>query len=122
MLKVCMGIDNRQTPRFRDFARAKIEGLCQLPGILADVSRTGCRVRFSHRLEVDVDREYTLTVLPALRSGIREFELIVKPEWVRSSGDSLDIGFSILHSPGIRDFAKYVSILAREEEEELQEA
>ena len=122
MLGSCMSIDNRQTPRFRDFARARIEELCHLPGFLEDVSKTGCKVRFSHDFEVDADREYTLTIQPAGRSGLREFELTVKPEWVERDEDSLEIGFSVLRSPGTRSFFKYVELLAGLEDREVQEA
>ena len=117
-----MSIENRQTPRFRDFARARITDLCQLPGFLEDVSRTGCRVRFTHAFELDTDREYILTVLPAFRSGLKEFDLVVKPQWTRDDEDSFEIGFNVLHSPGTRSFHRYVDILAELEAEELQEA
>ncbi|HNY21811.1 MAG TPA: hypothetical protein PKO22_06635 [Treponemataceae bacterium] len=117
-----MSIENRIAPRYPDFARAKLEDLCPLPGFLEDVSKTGCKVRLSHVLDVDTDREYCLTVLPALRSGIREFELIVKPCWVRAEKDAVEIGFNVLHSPGIKQYNRYVDILAELEEEELQEA
>lgn len=117
-----MCTNNRQTPRFNDFARAKLNEMCQLPGFLEDVSRTGCKVRFSHAFEVENDREYTLTILPALRSGLSEFQLIVRPEWLHKNGDSVDIGFCILHSPGIRQFLKYVEILEHLHEQVLQEA
>ena len=113
--------DNRKTPRFRDFARAKLAELCQFTGFLEDVSKTGCRVRFSNIFELDPDQEYTLTVLPALRSGIPEFSLTVRPQWVQSDADFLEIGFTVLHSPGLRYFSRYVDMLA-ELEAEPQEA
>lgn len=117
-----MGNENRQMPRYRDFARARIEGLSQLPGVLEDVSKTGCRVRFSHAFEVDTDRDYLMTVHPACRSGIREFELVVRPEWVQEHSSSVDIGFSILHSPGIRSHQRYIDVLCEFEAAALQEA
>jgi hypothetical protein len=114
-----MNMNNRQMPRFSDFARAKIDELCQLPGFLEDVSKTGCKVRFSHTFEIDTDREYTLTVL---RSGIKEFELVVKPEWICRKDESLYVGFCVLHSPGIRQYIKYVDILAQLDLCVMQEA
>ncbi len=122
MLRHCMSTDNRQSPRFRDFARARVDELCQLPGFLEDVSKTGCKVRFSHEFEVDSEREYTLTIQPASRSGIREFDLTVRPEWVRKDDDAVEIGFSILHSPGVRQFHRYVELLEGLEDRELQQA
>jgi len=118
-----MSIDNRLVPRFRDFARARINELCCLPGFLEDVSKTGCKVRFSHVRELDTDREYTLTVLPALRSGIAEFSLTVIPQWISRIEDAVEIGFAVLPCPGIRHFSRYVDILADlEEDEDVQEA
>ena len=120
---VLMSIENRMAPRFNDFARARIDELCRLPGFLEDVSKTGCKVRFSHITDIDIDREYTLTVLPALRSGIGEFSLTVKPQWVRRAGDSVEIGFGVFHCPGICHFLRYVEILSDlETDEEYQEA
>jgi hypothetical protein len=117
-----MSIDNRQTPRLPDFARARINELCQLPCFLEDVSKTGCRVRFSQNIDIDCEREYNLTVLPALRSGLKQFDIIVRPQWVKNSPDSTEIGFIVLCSPGIRTFNQYVQTLAVLEEAELQEA
>lgn len=80
-------------------------------------------MRFSHVGEIDIDREYTLTVVPALRSGIGEFNLTVMPQWVRHVGDAVEIGFGVLHCPGICRFLRYVEILAElEVNEEYQEA
>jgi hypothetical protein len=117
-----MSIENRQVPRFQDFARARLNELCPLPGFLEDVSKNGCRVRFSNFFAVDIDREYTLTIQPALRSGIKEFELVVQPQWVSQGDDSLEIGFVVLRSPGICQFNRYVAILAGQYQEQLQEA
>ncbi len=117
-----MSSENRQTPRYRDFARAWIGELSQFPGVLEDVSKTGCKVRFSHVFEVDTEREYLMTVHPARRTGVREFELLVRPAWVNERDNSLDVGFTILHSPGTRSHQDYVSLLSDSEEELLEEA
>lgn len=117
-----MSIENRQAPRYNDFARARIDELCQLPGFLEDVSKNGCKVRFMHVCDLDTESEYTMTILPALRSGIREFSIVVKPQWIRKGGDYVEIGFSVLCSPGMCQFNRYVDILAQLEEVELQEA
>lgn len=109
-------------PRYPDFARACLKGHCEFPGYLEDVSKTGCKVRFAQDFGIDLENEYTLTILPGFRSGIKEFELTVCPQWVENGTDSCEIGFQVLHSPGIRHYARYVDILAEQGEEELQEA
>lgn len=117
-----MSNENRQTPRVPDFARARIDELCQLPCFVEDVSKNGCRVRFSQIIELDMEREYELTVLPAFRSGLKEFDITVRPQWVKTGKDSTEIGFAVLCSPGMRKFTQYVQALAVLEEAELQEA
>ncbi len=117
-----MNADTRKTPRIRDFARAKIAELCCLPCFLEEVSKTGCRVRLTQLVAIDIDREYTLTVLPAIHTGLREFSLIVQPQWTKNEKNSVEIGFEVLHCPGIKQFHRYVDTLAVLAEEELQEA
>ena len=122
MLTHLMSSDNRQAPRFQDFARARVDELCQLPGFLEDVSKNGCKVRFPLSFEVDTDREYTLTVQPTCRSGIKEFNLMVKPQRVNQKADSFEIGFSVLYSPGTKHLRNYIEVLAGLGDPELQEA
>jgi hypothetical protein len=117
-----MSIDQRQTPRIHDFAKACMPELTKLPGFLEDVSKTGCKVRFTDTFEIDMDQEYTLTVQPSLRSGIKGFDLVVSPQWARTETDSMEIGFFVLHCPGTCPFNKYVDILASYEVELIQEA
>jgi hypothetical protein len=117
-----MSIDNRRAPRFRDFARARLDELCHMSGYLEDISLHGCRVRFPHSFEIDTDQEYTLSILPTFRSGLREFSLRVQPQWTEASADSIEIGFCVLPSPGIQLYGRYVELLSRLEVEQLQEA
>ncbi len=117
-----MSIDKRELPRFRDFAGARIDGVSHLPGFLEDVSKTGCRVRFSDNFILDSDAEYDLTILPSLRSGLKSFTMVVKPEWVVSEKTNLEVGFSVLHCPGVRQYQKYVECLADQCNAEVQEA
>ncbi|ULQ59290.1 PilZ domain-containing protein [Brucepastera parasyntrophica] len=118
-----MGIEHRRTRRFHDFVRIKVDKLNKLPGFLENISEGGCRVHFSNNFPVDMNEEYTLTILPAPHTGFSDFSLTVKPEWVRKNANSVDIGFSVLHSPGFRQYIKYVHAIAacEIEEEETQE-
>lgn len=117
-----MSREKRLTPRFRDFAKARVDELCQLPGYLEDISRTGCKVRFPHTFPVDAEREYTLTVLPAGKSGLKEFDLTVKPEWISPDAEPFEVGFSVLCSPGLHQLRKYVEMLAALDEQDICEA
>jgi len=117
-----MNRENRHEPRFRDFTRAVIDELCPFPGYLEDVSTTGCKVRFTHSFEIDIDQEYTLSIQPGIKSPMKEFVLTVKPEWFQDDGENIEIGFTVLRSPGARQYITYVETLAALEEQELQEA
>ena len=117
-----MSDNKRLLPRFPDFARVHITELCRLPGVLEDASQNGCRVRFNDRFPVETDREYRMTLASAPRSGLGEIQLIVRPEWVHCECDSQEIGFSVLHSPGLRQYLRYIENLSEQYDVELQEA
>lgn len=111
----------RKTKRISDFARATLEDVSTLSGYLEDVCKTGCKVRFPQSLDIDLDQEYTLSIIPAIRSGLREMNLTVQPKWVQASDNSTEIGLYVLPCPDIKIFDSYVTLLQQLEMEEYSE-
>lgn len=107
-----MSTENRGAERFSDFAKVQADKLSRLPGILQDLSRTGCRVKFSHVDSVDSSSEFTMIITPAPEYGMNAFEIVVKPVWTVQSADSCKIGFTVLHSVGTRDYIRYIEKLS----------
>lgn len=107
-----MSKDNRGAQRFPDFARAEAGSISKLPGILQDLSRTGCRVKFPHVDSVDTSAEFVMMIIPSPEHKMDGFEIVVKPVWMAKSIDSCKIGFSVLNSVGTRDYLRYIEKLA----------
>ena len=108
-----MDNDNRKAERFQDFARVEAKKISKLPGILQDLSKTGCRIKFSHNVTIDTSSEFSITITPSPMYKMPEFEIIVKPVWTVASVDSCKIGFTVLNSVGTRDYLRYIEKLAK---------
>jgi hypothetical protein len=104
-------LENRKSRRYRTFAHAKIPGILGDECLLKDLSVTGCRVEATSYVDIKVNTSYKLKIIPESVSGIGEFELSVESKWIRTSGYSCEIGFSILKSPKGKPFQRYVDYL-----------
>ncbi len=111
-----MVLDNRKEQRYTDFARADVQELCTLPGILENISLTGCRVRFNLFFQVRKNTEYTIKIQPSRKTGLIPFTLIGTPVWVSQADGGTKIGFHILHSPGSAILRQYLNLLNAAEE------
>ena len=94
-----MGIENRQSTRFPEFGKVVCPELCALPGILDNISSTGCKVHFPISVVVDLETEYMLKI--SLSRSIEEepLSLMCHPIWVSEKSGSTEMGFGILYSP-----------------------
>ncbi len=52
----------RSTDRYVIYGRAEAPDICQIPGILADISKAGCKLRFPLPLSIDMDYDYTVRI------------------------------------------------------------
>lgn len=104
-----MEFDQRSAQRFDDFGKVEAPSICVFPGILADISLTGCRIRFPAHIDVDMDIDYELKITLTRKSLASFIILIAHPQWVQPESDTTEIGFSLLHSPGTKQLAQYVS-------------
>jgi hypothetical protein len=109
-------LNNRKEQRYKDFARADVQELCSLPGILEDISLTGCSVRFYVSFPVSKNTEYTIKIRPARKTGLMPFTLIGTPVWVMQSGGCTKIGFHVLRSPGSGILRQYLDLLSASED------
>jgi hypothetical protein len=103
--------ENRGSLRYQTLARARIEGAAEGEILLKDLSITGCCVECTTYVDIKPATQYRIEVTPETSSKIGEFELVTVSKWVRTSGYSCEIGFSILESPKGRAFQRYVDYL-----------
>lgn len=112
-----MVLENRKFTRYDDVARVEAPDICIFPGVLLDVSQKGCRIRFPVPVQPDMDRDYELKLTPTRSSKFQSFILIGHPMWNSDNNNYSELGFEILHSPGILLFKEYLNNLAESENE-----
>jgi hypothetical protein len=104
--------DNRNSPRYRALASARISGHPESQGLLKNISITGCCVEYTVKADILPNTRYKLEIIPEEAMGIDKFELQVEQRWVHSDGYSTDVGFMIAASPKGSHFQDYVDYLA----------
>lgn len=109
-----MSSTERSQQRFEDIGRFLAQELCALPGVLVDVSREGCKIRYSLPLELDMDNDYEAKITFARVASEGQFTLLCHPQWIHEDGDNTEIGFKILPSRDYTRLAKYIEQLDSE--------
>ncbi|MDR0589530.1 MAG: PilZ domain-containing protein, partial [Spirochaetaceae bacterium] len=80
--------------------------------LLKDISVTGCGIESTMFMDIKLNHQYKMEILPEDASKIGPFEILVEVLWIRSAGYSFDVGFAILESPKGRQFQRYVDYLS----------
>ena len=116
-----MAEENRRNPRYPEIGRVIAQELCALPGILDNISLTGCKIHFPVSVVVDLETEYMIKI--ALSRSIEEapLQLMCKPMWASENKGSTQIGFEILYSPDdarLRDFVSYLQEMNEDDDDE----
>ncbi len=106
-----MNSENRQNVRYEDIGRVDATEICTLPGVLNDISLTGCKVHFPIPVTIDMENDFELKVKPAQKSSEEPLVLICHPQWVKQNDGETEIGFSILRSPDTPQLASYIEEL-----------
>ncbi len=116
-----MAKENRIDTRYDDMGRVTCNELCAVNGTLVNISKTGCKVSFPVNVVVDLSNEYELTILLARKSLDTPLNLICKPQWVKETGGSTEIGFQTLYCPDLTRQSKYVDYLEQQNSDDLPE-
>ena len=106
--KIINMIEQRRTIRLLTNAKMMIEGLKEGEAILKDISVTGCRVECPANLEVKLNAQYKLEIVPESSAKIGSFGLLAESRWIKTSANSFEAGFLILESPKGEQFQNYV--------------
>lgn len=108
-----MDTERRQFLRYKEIGRAVVPELCALPAVLDDISSTGCKIRYSFPVVVDLDAEYELKISPLHNENQNPLNLICTPQWVQEIDGSTLIGFKILYSPDANKLNSFISRLEK---------
>ncbi len=117
--------EHRVGKRYEDFARIEAPGLCVLPGVLVNISKTGCRVRFPIPVESSKNSLCELNIQPCCKAGLKPFSVTAKQVWKDSEAPASELGFSFVNSMEPLKLKSYLDVLSESsldpEEELLQE-
>lgn len=103
--------DNRKEKRFADIGRVDSVDICSLPGVLDDISLSGCKVHFPVPVTVDMENDYEVKIRPANKCSLEPLNLICHPQWNKNEGSESQIGFKILRSPDTPQLNSYIEEL-----------
>jgi len=94
-----MSEENRQQTRFEEIGRVTAPEICALPGVLDDISSSGCKIHYSYPVVVDLENEYEVKISPLHSGDAAPLNLICIPQWVKEQEGNTFIGFKIQYSP-----------------------
>jgi len=104
-----MSEENRQDTRFEEIGRITAPEICALPGVLDDISASGCKVHYSFPIVVDLDNEYEIKISPLHQNEQTPLNLICTPQWVKEQDGNTYIGFKIEYSPDANRLTAFIS-------------
>ena len=103
--------DNRQSHRYPEIGRVVAPELCALPGILDNISYTGCKIHFPVSVVVDLEAEYMLKITLSRSLEEDPLQLMCKPMWVTENQGTTQVGLQILYSPDDTRLHEFISYL-----------
>ncbi len=113
-----MDQENRLHTRYEEIGRITAPEICALPGILDDISLTGCKVHYSFPVVVDLENEYDVKISPLHGTNGTPLNLICTPQWVKEQEGNTFIGFKINYSPDahkLEDFIKHLETILKDD-------
>ncbi len=117
--------EHRVGERYADFARIEAPELCVLPGVLVNISKTGCCVRFPIPVESRQDSLCEIRIQPCCKAGLKPFRVMAKQIWKICGAPNSELGFSFVNSMDPARLKNYLDVLRKDsfdpEEELLQE-
>lgn len=103
--------EHRRSERFDDIGRVEAHQICALPGVLDDISLTGCKVHFPIPVTVDMDSDIDLKIKLSTKVSKGHLTLLCHPQWVNKKGSETEVGFSIMRSPDTRELHSHINLL-----------
>ncbi|MDR3170238.1 MAG: PilZ domain-containing protein [Treponema sp.] len=103
--------ESRINIRYNTIARAHIHDISDADALVKDISITGCCIEYTMSVDITMNSQYTIQIIPEPASKIGKFEILVESRWIRTGEYSCDYGFIITASPKGKSFQRYVDYL-----------
>lgn len=114
--------DLRKAIRFTEIARVDCLEICALPGVLDDISSTGCRVHFPGIVSVDLESEteIELSIRFSNPDLPQELQLVVVPCRIvdHPEESECEVGFRIMRSPDTPLLKEYIEKLQEKSDDD----
>lgn len=111
--------ENRQSTRYEEIGRVTAPEICALPGILDDISASGCKIHYSFSVVIDLETEYEIKLSPLHNSDDSPLHLICLPQWINEKDGNTFIGFKILYSPDANRLGEFIEHLEKLADDQL---
>ena len=106
-----MKSERRSAPRYEEKGRIDAEDVCALPGVLDDISSTGCKVRFPVPVTIDMERTYELRLKMPYKELPSTMTLEGRPQWQHQNSDSSSFGFSFVQTDDLQKLMEFIETL-----------
>ena len=113
-----MAEENRLHTRYEEIGRISAPEICVLPGVLDDISTSGCKIHYSFPVVVDLDNEYDIKISPLHHGDQLPLNLICIPQWTKEQEGNTYIGMKIQYSPDanrLSSLIKYLEELSKDQ-------
>ena len=107
----------RGEERYTEIGRVECEQISALPGVLDDISISGCRIHFPLPADVDKEKEYTVFIQLSRQDFPDRLQLLCQPQWfvVNEKESQVEIGLAFLRSPDSPELARLIESLKQKE-------
>ncbi len=110
-----MSDENRLNTRYKEIGRVLISEISSLPGVLDDISISGCKIHFLMPVVIDLENEYNVKILLSRNSTENPLNLYCKPQWAKECQGSTQIGMKIIFSPDMKRLTSFINDLKKED-------
>ncbi|MDR3336940.1 MAG: PilZ domain-containing protein [Treponema sp.] len=108
-------VEKRISIRYASSAKVQINSYTESIVLMIDISPYGCCISYPGKnlmsgFTLEVDHEYILRVFPEPDTRMGEFEMVIKPCWIRNKNDMQVAGCCITQFPaGKEKFSAYLA-------------
>lgn len=111
--------ENRLNPRYKEIGRIIAPEICALPGVLDDISASGCKIHYSFPIVLELDNEYEIKISPLHQEDQTPLNLICTPQWIKEQNENTFIGLKILYSPDANRLNNFIQHLEEISKDQL---
>lgn len=111
--------ENRKHARYEEIGRVSSPEITVLPGVLDDISISGCKVHFPNPVNYDEEKEYSVKINLSSAGCVKSMDFICQPQWINIKESETEIGFKFLRSPGTPVLNDFIQELEKKSKDDV---